>query len=70
VDANAGHNPSDKKNAWRAFGREGKFPVGQIYKEERPSFEELSLPWKKPLAFMDLKPDVDKIDKILEKYKD
>lgn len=70
VDVKAGHNPFDKKDAWRAFNREGKFPVGQIYKEERPSFEELSLPGKKPLAFMDLTPDVDKIDKILEKYKD
>jgi 2-oxoglutarate ferredoxin oxidoreductase subunit beta len=70
VDVNAGYNPSDKKNAWRVISREGKFPVGQIYKEERPSFEELSLPGKKPLAFMDLNPDVDKIDKILEKYKD
>lgn len=69
VDAQSGYDSSDREDAWHALEREGRFPVGLIYEEERPSFEELSLPHKKPIALMDLSPDIDKINRILDEFK-
>lgn len=70
LDSKNSHNPAQKKDVWKTFGREDRIPVGLIYKEEKPSFEELSLPGKRPLALMDLSPDIGKLDKILEKFKE
>lgn len=68
LDEIPAHDPSDKKKAWRALSKMDKLPVGLIYKEERPSFEELSLPSQKPLASLDLTPEVEKIEKLLKKF--
>jgi len=69
VDKDPKYDPTSKNKAWELFSRHGdKLPVGLIFKELRPSFEELSLPGQKPLAFLDLDPDVSKIEKILEKF--
>ena len=69
VDKDPNYDPSDKNKAWNIFSRHtDKLPVGLIFKETRPSFEELSLAGQKPLAFLDLAPDAGKIEKILEKF--
>ncbi len=69
VDKDPNYDPTNKNKAWEIFSRHGdKLPVGLIYKETRPSFEELSLPSRKPLAFLDITPEAGKIEKILEKF--
>ncbi len=69
VDKDKNYDPTNKNKAWELFSRRSeKLPVGLIYKEPRPSFEELSLSSQKPMAFLDLVPDVGKIEKILENF--
>ncbi|MCJ7581498.1 MAG: thiamine pyrophosphate-dependent enzyme, partial [Candidatus Aminicenantes bacterium] len=69
VDKDQNYDPTNKNKAWELFSEHSdKLPVGLIYKETRPSFEELSLPGRKPLAFLDLDQEVGKIEKILENF--
>ncbi len=69
VDKDPKYDPTNKKKAWDIFSRhEEKLPVGMIFRESRPTYEELSLPGKKPLAFLDLISESGKIEKILEKF--
>jgi len=69
VDEDPAYDPTDKNRVWEVFSKHtDKLPVGLIHREARPIFEELSLPSKTPLAFLDLVPESEKIEKILEKF--
>ncbi|MFC2160501.1 2-oxoacid:ferredoxin oxidoreductase subunit beta [Acidobacteriota bacterium] len=68
VNKDKNYDFENKNQAWEIFSRGDKLPVGLIYKEARPSFEELSLVGQKPIAFLDLSPDTGKIEKILDKF--
>ena len=70
IDLGKKHDPSNKKQAMERVMLEGKIPVGLIYQEEKPSFEELVFPdEKKPIVLNDLKMDNIKFEKILNEFK-
>lgn len=62
------YDATDKRNAWEILVREDKIPVGLIYREERPLFEDLVLPDKEPIAFEDLSVALESLKKILETF--
>jgi 2-oxoglutarate ferredoxin oxidoreductase subunit beta len=69
LDKDPGYDPKNKSHAWKALAGKDRLPIGLIFAENRPSFEELALPSQKPLAFIDLDPDIERIEKILEKFR-
>jgi len=70
LEEDSSYDPQDKRLAWEKLGASGKIPVGLIYEEKRPSFEELVLPKKeKPLVFNDLKMDIPKFENNLQKFR-
>ena len=69
LDKDPSFNPHDKMQAWERLSQSRRIPVGLIYEEEKPSYEELLLPEKdKPLVFSDLTPDTTLLESIMEKF--
>jgi len=69
LNRDLGYNRRNRMLAWERLSQEEKIPVGLIYEEEKPSYEELVLPEKdKPLVFSDLRPDFFRLENILEKF--
>lgn len=69
LDEESNYDPEDKNQAWENLIKEEKIPVGLIYVEERPAFEDLVLPEKdNPLVFNDLRVDISRLENILEKF--
>ena len=54
VAARPGYAPSDRLAAFDALTREGPIPLGVIYREERPTFEDRTGLPELPLAHLDL----------------
>lgn len=70
VDEDPKYDPKNGTLAWEKLTSEGKIPVGLIYVEDKPSYEELILPDKKhPIVFNDLNLDIERYEKIMEKFK-
>lgn len=70
LEDDSSYDPLDRNLAWEKLNADGKIPVGLIYEEKRPSYEELVLPKKeKPLVFNDLKIDVPKFENNLQKFR-
>jgi len=70
LDDSAGNGPADKLEAWKRLQDKEAFPIGVIYREEKPSFEELVVPDPgRPLAGNDLTPDVSALEKIMENFR-
>ena len=70
VEDVAGYSPRDKAKAWEALNIPEKIAVGLIYKEDKPSFEELVLPDReKPIASLDLKVDAPRLGKIADTFR-
>jgi 2-oxoglutarate ferredoxin oxidoreductase subunit beta len=69
LDQDPSYDPHSKMQAWERLSQDKKIPVGLVYQEEKPSYEELALPEKeRPLVFSDLKPDAVRLESILEKF--
>ena len=70
LEGDSSYNPHDKQLAWERLNVDGKIPVGLIYEEKRPSFEELVLPEKKKSPVdSDLKIEVLKFEKNLQEFR-
>ncbi|NIM90808.1 MAG: 2-oxoacid:ferredoxin oxidoreductase subunit beta [Candidatus Aminicenantes bacterium] len=70
LEDDSSYDPRDRNHAWERLNAGGKIPVGLIYEESRPSYEELVLPKKeKPLVFNDLKIDMPKFENYLQKFR-
>ena len=70
LEEDSSYNPRDRRAAWERLSARRKIPVGLIYEEKRPSYEELVLPKKeKPLVFNDLKIDIPKFENNLQKFR-
>lgn len=62
--------PVDLNQAWSWLNREDKFILGVLYAEIREAFEEMILPdMKKPIAELELRPEVEKVRALMEKFK-
>ncbi|MGD2246560.1 MAG: 2-oxoacid:ferredoxin oxidoreductase subunit beta [Candidatus Aminicenantes bacterium] len=69
VDEDSKYDPKNRKQAQIKLAPGRKIPVGLIYVDDRPSYEELVLPQKNsPLVWNDLNPDIGKLEKIMEKF--
>ena len=69
VDEDAKYDPKNRIQAQKKLTLARKIPVGLIYVDNRPSYEDLALPDKdKPLVWNDLNPDVKRIDKIMDRF--
>lgn len=70
LDEDAGYRPNDKIEAWRRLQDPRKIPIGLIYRETKPSFEELVLAdIQGPIGRQALGADVPKLEKIMEKFR-
>lgn len=68
LDKDKSYNPKNRKKAWNILDKGDKIPVGLIYQEERPCFEDLELPGKDPLVFEELRVDSSRLEKIMEEF--
>ena len=70
LDEDSSYNPRNKMYAWEKLSKGKKIPVGLIYVEKRPSYEDLVFGrGAEPLVFNDLRVDVPRLEKIMEKFK-
>jgi len=70
LDDDSNYNPRDKMKAWKKLRNEKKIPLGLIYVEKRPSYEDLVFGKKaEPIVFDDLRVDAPRLEKIMEKFK-
>jgi 2-oxoglutarate ferredoxin oxidoreductase subunit beta len=68
LDNDTSYSEKDKKNALEVLSDQRKIPVGLIYREERPSFDDLSLPSETPIALTSLDVDEKKLDAIMKGF--
>lgn len=68
LDEAPGYDPKSKAQAWGRLIQGDRIPTGLIYMEEKPSFEDLTLPGPHPLAFNNLSKDIPRIQKILKEF--
>ncbi len=69
VEEDPKYDPKNRTQAWKKLSSKGKIPVGMIYVEDKPSYEDLILPDKeRPVVFNDLSLDIEKFEKIMEKF--
>jgi 2-oxoglutarate ferredoxin oxidoreductase subunit beta len=65
-----GYDVRDKAQAWAALTSPGKIAVGLIYREDKPSYEELILPDReKPVAGLDLTVEPQRLRRILDTFR-
>ncbi len=70
LDDDSNYNPRDKTKACEKLSSEKRIPLGLIYIEKRPSYEDLVFDKEaEPIVFDDLRVDVPKLEKIMEKFK-
>jgi len=70
LDGDSDYNPRDKMKAWKKLSKEKKIPLGLIYVEKRPSYEDLVFGKEaEPIVFDDLSVDAARLEKIMEKFK-
>ena len=55
VTASAGYDPASKVAAFDALTREGQIPLGVIYREQRPTFEDRTGLPAEPIAHLDVR---------------
>jgi len=68
VDGDPDYDAKDRSRAIALFNDQEKLPVGLIFKEKGPSFDDLSLPSQIPIVFTDLKVETKRLNKLLEKF--
>lgn len=70
VEEEPGYDPSDPAKAWSLLNREDRLPVGLVFRQEKASYEEMALEgFDLPLAAADLRPDMARLEKIMEKFR-
>lgn len=70
LDDDSNYNPKDKMKAWKKLRNEKKIPLGLIYIEKRPSYEDLAFgKGAEPIISGDLGVDAPRLEKIMEKFK-
>lgn len=70
LDEDRSYDPKKKGMAWKKLTKTDKIPVGLIYEEKRPSFEDLILTEKKkPLIKGKLVVDAFQLERIMKSFK-
>jgi 2-oxoglutarate ferredoxin oxidoreductase subunit beta len=68
IEKEDGYEPRNREAAWKLLGRKEKFALGLLYREEKPSYDDLVIPGKRPLIQSTMEIDFEKIDTILKKF--
>jgi 2-oxoglutarate ferredoxin oxidoreductase subunit beta len=68
VDSDPGYDAKDRSKAIALFNDQEKLPVGLLFREKSPSFDDLSLPSQNPIVFTDLSAKGKRLNKLLEKF--
>ena len=68
VENEDGYEPFNREEAWGLLGRKEKFALGLIFREEKPSYDDLVLAGKHPLVQSPLEIDLEKMKTILKKF--
>jgi 2-oxoglutarate ferredoxin oxidoreductase subunit beta len=68
LDDGTHYSAKKKKSALEALSNTENIPIGLIYHEERPSFDDLSLPGETPIALTALDVDRKKLDVIMKDF--
>lgn len=68
VDREPGYGAKDRSKAIALFNDQEKLPVGLLFREKSPSFDDLSLPSQNPIVFTDLSVKGKRLNKLLEKF--
>jgi 2-oxoglutarate ferredoxin oxidoreductase subunit beta len=69
VGGQPGYDPTDKTHAFEALTRQGKIPLGVLYREDRPTLEELSHLPERPIARLEIGTPSPEYATILEAYR-
>jgi 2-oxoglutarate ferredoxin oxidoreductase subunit beta len=68
LDDDTKYSSRNRKTALEVLSDQRKIPIGLLYHEERPSFDDLSLPSDKPIAMSTLDVDEKKLDAIMKNF--
>lgn len=69
LEKDSSFDAKNKKQAMKRLYEGGKISLGLIYRQERASYEKVSLSSNKPIVEEDLKLNLGKLEKIMEKFK-
>jgi 2-oxoglutarate/2-oxoacid ferredoxin oxidoreductase subunit beta len=69
VGSEEAYDPADRRQAFDVLSREGKIPLGVIYRESRPTLEALSHLGATPVARLDLNPHAPELAALQEAYR-
>lgn len=68
IENEEGYKPDDRETVWKLLGKKEKFALGLLFREERPSYDDLILSGKHPLVHIPLGFDYRKMRAILKKF--
>ncbi len=68
LDDDKSYRAEDKNAALEALSERKRIPIGLLYREDRPSFDDMSLPSETPLAMTPLDVDEKKLDAIMKEF--
>ena len=68
LDDDTNYSAKNRRKALEALSDQSKIPIGLLYQEERPSFDDLSLPSDTPIALTKLDVDEKKLDAIMKDF--
>ena len=68
LDDDTDYSAKNKNKVLKVLSEQNKIPLGLIYHEERPSFDDLSLPSETPIAMAPLDIDEKKLDAIMKEF--
>jgi 2-oxoglutarate ferredoxin oxidoreductase subunit beta len=68
LDDDKNYSAKNRKKALEMLSNQSKIPIGLLYHEERPSFDDLSLPSDTPIALTALDVDEKKLDAIMKDF--
>ncbi len=68
LDDDTNYSAKNRRKALEVLSDQSKIPIGLLYHEERPSFDDLSLPSDTPIALAKLDVDEKKLDAIMKDF--
>jgi len=68
LDNDSNYSAKNRKKALEVLSDSSKIPIGLLYHEERPSFDDLSLPSDTPIALTALDIDEKRFDAIMKDF--
>lgn len=68
LDHDPQYNPENRTRALEALMNMSQIPVGLLYRQEQPSFDDLILPGDRPIGLLELDVDVKKLEALMKDF--